>query len=90
MTRFHLQRQSLDLHAERKVAVEVLQHAAGGVVPPVQERGAERVGEEEGEQGVRGVVERHEHPEAGLAQHARAGHLHSHLMHQLSWTRVAI
>jgi hypothetical protein len=49
----------------------VLQHAAGGEVPPVQERGAERVGEEEGEEGVRGVVERHEHPEAGLAEHAR-------------------
>ena len=63
---------------DEKVAVEVVQHAAGGVVPPVQERGAERVGEEEGEEGVRRVVQRHEHPEAGLTQHARGARRHLH------------
>lgn len=58
----------------------MLQHAAGGEVPPVQQRGAERVGEEEGEEAVWGVVERHEHPEAGLAQHARGARLDLHWM----------
>ena len=61
-----------------KVAVEVMQHAAGGVVPPVQERGAQGVGEEEGEERMRGVVQRHEHPEAGLTQHARGARRHLH------------